>query len=81
MESSRIFVQGLPPQMTANSFQKHFATQTGVTDSRLIPHRRIGYVGFKTVDEARKAVKYYNKSFINMSRIRVEFARSVRLTF
>ncbi|KAL8843841.1 MAG: hypothetical protein Q9176_001803 [Flavoplaca citrina] len=63
--------------MTANDFQRHFSKQWDITDSRLIPHRRIGYVGYKTPEEAMKAVKYHNKSFINMSRITVELARSV----
>ena len=78
MDSSRVFVRGVPPNMTANDFQRHFSKQWDITDSRLIPHRRIGYVGYKTPEEAIKAVKYHNKSFINMSRITVELARSVR---
>lgn len=79
MESSRIFIRGLPPQMTADAFQRHFSKQSSITDARLLPHRRIGYVGYKTPEDALKAVKYHNRSFINMSRIQVELARSVRL--
>ncbi|KAL8944112.1 MAG: hypothetical protein Q9211_000703 [Gyalolechia sp. 1 TL-2023] len=77
MDSSRIFIRGLPPQMKADDFRRHFSKQFGITDARLIPHRRIGYVGYKTPEEAMRAVKYYNKSFINMSRVQVELARSV----
>ncbi|KAL8943360.1 MAG: hypothetical protein Q9216_001135 [Gyalolechia sp. 2 TL-2023] len=77
MDSSRIFVRGLPPQMTADDFRSHFAKHFSITDARIIPHRRIGYVGYKTSEEAIKAVKYHNKSFINMSRVQVELARSV----
>ena len=80
MESSRVFVRGLPPTMKADQFQQHFSKQSSITDARIIPHRRIGYVGYKTPEDAMKAVKYHNKSFINMSRIQVELARSVRLT-
>lgn len=65
--------------MTADEFRRHFAKQSSITDARLIPHRRIGYVGYKTHEDAARAVKYHNKSFINMSRIHVELARSVRL--
>ena len=64
--------------MTAGDFQRHFSKQSDITDARLIPHRRIGYVGYKTPEEAIKAVKYHNRSFINMSKITVELARSVR---
>ncbi|KAI4169046.1 MAG: hypothetical protein LQ343_005979 [Gyalolechia ehrenbergii] len=77
MDSSRIFIRGLPPQMTADDFRRHFSKQFGITDARLIPHRRIGYVGYKTPEEAMRAVKYHNKSFIKMSRVQVELARSV----
>ncbi|KAL8811669.1 MAG: hypothetical protein Q9223_001491 [Gallowayella weberi] len=77
MNNSRIFIRGLPPSMDAGDFHRHFSKQSDITDARLIPHRRIGYVGYKTPEDALKAVKYHNKSFINMSRIKVELARSV----
>jgi multiple RNA-binding domain-containing protein 1 len=77
MESSRIFVKGLPPTISEEEFRKHFSSNQAVTDAKLIPHRRIGYVGYKTPEEAQKAVKYFNKSFIRMSKIGVELARPV----
>ena len=77
MESSRIFVKGLPPNLNPDDFRKHFSKQSAITDAKLIPHRRIGYVGFKTPEDAARAVKYHNKSFIGMSKIDVELARSV----
>ena len=77
MESSRIFVKGIPPSLSADDFKRHFSKQSAITDARLIPHRRIGYVGYKTPEEAARAVKYHNKSFIRMSKIGVELARSV----
>lgn len=78
MESSRIFIKGLPPTISEEEFRKHFSSTHSVTDAKLIPHRRIGYVGYKTPEEAQKAVKYFDKSFIRMSRIGVEIARPVR---
>ncbi|KAH0559889.1 hypothetical protein GP486_003592 [Trichoglossum hirsutum] len=77
MESSRIFVRGLPPKLTEDDFRRHFSTQWNLTDARLIPHRRIGYVGYKTPEEAVKAAEYFDKSFIRMSRIGVEIAHPV----
>lgn len=77
MESSRIFIRGLPPSLTAEDFEQHFSKQASVTDVKFIPHRRIGYVGYKSPVDAAKAVKYHNKSFIRLSRIGVELARSV----
>ena len=81
MESSRIFVRGLPPGMSGEDFRRHFSKQCAVTDTHLIPRRRIGYVGYKNSEEAAKAVKYHHKSFIRMSRIGVELARSVEFNF
>lgn len=77
MDSSRIFIKGLPPNLSEDEFRKHFSAKQPVTDAKLIPHRRIGYVGYKTPEEAVKAVKYFNKSFIRMSKIAVEVARPV----
>lgn len=78
MESSRIFVKGLPPSLTEADFRKHFsAKDREVTDVKLIPQRRIGYVGFKTPGDAAKAIKYFNKSYIRMSKIAVELAKPV----
>jgi multiple RNA-binding domain-containing protein 1 len=76
MESSRIFVRGLPPRFTEDDVRRHFA-KFPVTDVKFFPHRRIGYVGYKTPEDAAKAVKYFNKTFINLTRIHAEIARPV----
>ena len=80
MESSRIFVRGLPPKFTEDDVRKHFS-KFPVTDVKFFPHRRIGYVGYKTPEDATKAVKYFNKTFIRMTRINVEIARPVGIKF
>ena len=77
MDSSRIFVKGLPLNLTLDDFRKHFSKQSAITDAKLIPRRRIGYVGFKTPEDAARAVKYHNKSFIGTSKIGVELGRSI----
>ena len=79
MASSRIFVKGLPPTISEEDFKKHFSVRQEITDAKLIPHRRIGYIGYKTPEDAAKAVQYFNKSFIRMSKIGVEIARPVRM--
>ncbi|KAK0311763.1 Multiple RNA-binding domain-containing protein 1 [Friedmanniomyces endolithicus] len=73
--SSRIFVNALPPTFTEAEFKKHFARGGSVTDAKIFPNRRIGYIGYKTPQEAQDAVKYFHKTFIRMSRIGVEIAR------
>ncbi|TGO39870.1 hypothetical protein BHYA_0046g00240 [Botrytis hyacinthi] len=77
MASSRIFIKGLPPNITEDEFKTHFGAKQEITDAKLISHRRIGYIGYKTPEEAAKAVKYFNKSFVRMSKIGVEIARPI----
>ncbi|TKX22842.1 RNA recognition motif-containing protein 14 [Elsinoe australis] len=75
--ASRIFVTGLPPSLTPHEFKKHFSSQGSITDTKLFPERRIGYVGYKTPQEAEKAVKFFNRTFIRMSKLGVEIARPI----
>lgn len=77
--SSRVFIKGLPPTITDVEFRKHFS-QNGreVTDAKIFPNRRIGYVGYRTPEDAQKSVKYFNKTFMRMSRIGVEIARPAK---
>ncbi|KAI1749655.1 RNA recognition domain-containing protein [Xylaria castorea] len=77
MESSRIFVRGLPPTISEVELRKHFSAKGNVSDIKCFPQRRIGYVGFKTPQEASAAVKYFNRSFIRMSKINVELAKPI----
>ncbi|KAG9229368.1 hypothetical protein BJ875DRAFT_488977 [Amylocarpus encephaloides] len=77
MDSSRIFIKGLPPNISEDDFKKHFSLPNAITDAKLIAHRRIGYVGYKTPEDAAKAVKYFNRTFIRMSKIGVELARPI----
>ncbi len=78
MESSRIFVKNLPPTLTAGEFRKHFAARgRDITDIKLIPRRRIGFVGYRTVQDAEDAVGYFDRTYIRMSRMAVELARPV----
>lgn len=79
--SSRIFIKNLPPTLSEDDFRKHFAQVAPTTDVKLIPRRRIGFVGYGSGEEAAKAVKYFNKSFIRMSKISVELAKSVGAVF
>jgi len=79
MASSRIFIKGLPPTLSESDFRKHFA-QNGrdITDAKIFQNRRIGYVGYKTPEDAQEAVKYFNRTFMRMSKIGVEIARPIK---
>jgi multiple RNA-binding domain-containing protein 1 len=75
--SSRIFVRNLPLSITDDQFRAHFAKNGNTTDSKLFRNRRMGFVGYKTPQDANEAIKYHNKTFIGMARIAVEIAKPV----
>ena len=77
MESTRVFVSGLPPKISNDQLKKHFSSRFQTTDAHVIASRRIGFVGFKTPEAAKDAVAYFNKSYVKMSKISVEIARPV----
>lgn len=72
-----MFISGLPPGFSNEELKKHFSSSFQVTDAQVVSRRRIGFVGFKDADSARKAAKYFDKSYIRMSKISVEIARPV----
>ncbi|KAK9764444.1 Multiple RNA-binding domain-containing protein 1 [Basidiobolus ranarum] len=76
---SRIIVKNLPKHFNEDRFKEHFSTQGEVTDVKLIrtpqgKSRRFGYVGFRTEKEAKAAVRHFNETFIDTSKIVVEKA-------
>lgn len=75
--STRVFVSGLPPTCSNDQLRNHFATRFQVTDAHVLPKRRMGFVGFKDHEAAQNAVKYFNKTFLKMSKISVDIARPV----
>ncbi|KAG6102644.1 hypothetical protein E4U30_003864 [Claviceps sp. LM220 group G6] len=78
MATSRIFIKGLPPNITEPELRKHFsAKDREITDVKLLPQRRIAYVGYKSQDDATSAIKYFNRSYIRMSKLSVETARPI----
>ncbi|KAJ5374183.1 Nucleotide-binding alpha-beta plait [Penicillium concentricum] len=77
MESTRVFVGGLPPTCSNDQLKKHFATRFQVTDAHVLPKRRMGFVGFKSHEDAQQAVKHFNKTFMKMSKIAVDIARPI----
>ncbi|SPO02347.1 related to MRD1 [Cephalotrichum gorgonifer] len=78
MESSRIFVKNIPSTITEKEFRDHFSAKgREITDVKILANRRIGYVGYKTPAEASGAVKYFNRTFIKMSRVAVELAKPI----
>ncbi|KAI8921384.1 hypothetical protein DFJ77DRAFT_161675 [Powellomyces hirtus] len=79
---SRLIVKNLPKHYTIERLKEHFGEKGEVTDAKLVKtpdgtFRRFGYVGYKTDKDAKAALKYFNNTFIDTSRIQVEFAKAI----
>lgn len=75
---SRLIVKNLPNGMKEDRFRKMFTDFGMLTDCVLKftkdgKFRKFGFVGFKTEEDAHKALKHFNKSFVDTSRVTVEF--------
>ena len=77
--STRVFVSGLPNAFTQQQLRDHFARKFKVTDAHCFPERRIGFVGFQDHESAKDAAKYFNRSFVRMSKIAVELAKPIEI--
>ncbi|WLF79986.1 Multiple RNA-binding domain-containing protein 1 [Lodderomyces elongisporus] len=78
---SRLIVKGLPKYFTEDNLRKHFGEQGDVTDVKLVKSkngesRRFAFIGYKSRESAEKAVKFFNKSFLDTARIDVEIAKT-----
>ncbi|KAK7475665.1 hypothetical protein BaRGS_00033091 [Batillaria attramentaria] len=77
---SRLIVKNLPKETKEETLRKLFSEKGTVTDCSLKftktgVFRRFGFVGFSNEDEAKEAQRYFDKTFVNTSRIQVEFAK------
>lgn len=75
--ATRVFVSGLPPSMTTEQLRSHFSSKFTVTDAHVVAERCIGFIGFVNNESAVSAVKYFNRSFVKMSKISVTLAKPV----
>ena len=79
---SRLIVRNLPKALEKDKLAEIFASHGELTDVRICKKksgesRRFGFVGFKNEIDATKAREYFNKSYINTSKIEVEFAKDI----
>ncbi|XP_016058588.1 PREDICTED: probable RNA-binding protein 19 [Miniopterus natalensis] len=78
---SRLIVKNLPNGMKEERFRQLFAAFGTLTDCSLKftkdgKFRKFGFIGFKFEEEAQRALNHFNKSFVDTSRITVEFCKS-----
>lgn len=78
---SRLIVKGLPKYLTEDRLKEHFAKEGNVTDVKLMKKRngesrQFAFIGYKSGSDAEKAVRYFNRSFIDTARIEVLVAKT-----
>ena len=90
--STRIIVRNLPHNITPGRLKSHFSTSRSgntvfsgtVTDAKLVTDPKSGrsrgfaFIGYRTAEEATNAVEWFNGTFVDMRKISVEIAKSVR---
>lgn len=79
---SRILVKNLPHYVKEDRLREHFSQTGEVTDAKLMrtidgKSRRFAFIGYRIEEEAEEAVRYFNKSYLDTSRIVCEVARRV----
>ncbi|XP_008416968.1 putative RNA-binding protein 19 [Poecilia reticulata] len=78
---SRLIVKNLPNGLKEERFRSMFAAFGTVTDCSLKftkegKFRKFGFVGFKSEEDASRALKHFNKSFVDTSRVTVEMCKA-----
>ncbi|CAM9214696.1 unnamed protein product [Chrysoparadoxa australica] len=78
--SSRIIVKNVPKHCDDARLRKHFSEKGRVTDAVIVKtkegqSRLFGFVGFATEDQAAAAVKHFNRTYLDTSKLEVALAR------
>ena len=78
---SRIIVKNIPQFVTEKELQEHFKDLGPITDAKIVKDqqgksRKFGFVGFKDRNAAAIARKNYNKTFLGISKILIELAKT-----
>lgn len=77
--NSRLIVKNLPKFLSEDKLKKHFSSQGSVTDAKIMykdgVSRKFGFIGYKTEEEARKAAKFFNGTFLHTSKLDVSEAK------
>jgi len=79
-----LIIKNLPSYISDTRLREHFAQKGTITDARLAhkndgTSRRFGFVGYKTEAEAVAAKEYFDKTYVDSTRIHVELVDSVSI--
>ncbi|KAH0455838.1 hypothetical protein IEQ34_015870 [Dendrobium chrysotoxum] len=82
LKMSRICVKNLPMYVKEDRLREFFSQKGEVTDAKLMrttdgKSRQFGFVGFRTEREAEEALKFFDNTYMDTSRITCEIARRV----
>ena len=78
--STRIIVKNLPKNITEEEIKKHFSQKGIITDVKIM-HKENGrsrnfcFIGYKTEQSAKDAIKYFNQTYLKTMKISVEIAK------
>ncbi|KAF4623126.1 hypothetical protein D9613_002318 [Agrocybe pediades] len=83
---SRLIVKNLPTYVTPARLREHFEkggpggtiTDVKVSSKSDGTSRRFGFIGFKTNEEAQKAQQYFDRTFIDTTKISVNFSEGAK---
>ncbi|KAI8464256.1 MAG: hypothetical protein J3K34DRAFT_441137, partial [Monoraphidium minutum] len=81
--TSRLCVKNIPKYATEKRLKEHFAAKGAVTDVKILKTRdgqprQMAFVGYRSAGDAAAALKYFDRTFLDTSRLSVEFARRFR---
>ncbi|RZC91701.1 hypothetical protein C5167_027768 [Papaver somniferum] len=79
---SRVCVKNLPKYVAEDNLRDFFSQKGEVTDAKLMrtrdgKSRQFAFIGFRTEQQAEEALKYFNNSYMDTSRITCEIAHKV----
>ena len=79
---SRICVKNIGLKSTEKQLKDLFGSKGEVTDVRIVrtksgKSRQLAFIGFRTDVQAQEAIRYFNKTFIETSRVTVEEAKKI----
>ncbi|KAF7456849.1 multiple RNA-binding domain-containing protein 1 [Cryptosporidium felis] len=84
--SSRVIIKNLPSYLSEKRLKDHISSiGCNITDVKIVrkkssnnsgveTSRRFGFVGFYSEEDARRVIEYFNGTFIDTSRISLQFA-------
>lgn len=77
--TSRLIVKNIPKHVTEERLKEHFKSKGFVTDAKIMKKgdksRLFCFIGYKTEAEASVAKKFFHNTFLDTSRIAVDFAK------